>query len=151
MEHHAHQFLDNGGITTHSVDGELASIGIKGLFGGKTFFGSDGHLIGHVEPNAFGGKSIYHGLDPNPISRLIPTPDGYSDANHPGSDSLHLMKLGNTTVGTHEGNTQFMAYDLGHGFPSVMSFSDPLLHLTDYLMPQLHLGSYSPMSSTNSV
>ena len=139
MENHVHQYTHHNGVTTHSIDGEQASIGIKGLFGGKTFFGSGGHLIGHSEPTLHGGTNIYQGQNLNPIAKLVHTPDGFADANHPGHDGLHILKIGNSTVGTHDGNTVYVSHDLGHGFHSVMSFGDPLLHLSSYSMPPLHL------------
>lgn len=137
MEHYVHQILEHGDMSSHHVDDHLASTGIKGLFGGKTFFGGDGQLIGHTEPNAFGGKNVFSGLDPNPIAQTVATPDGHANLAHPGEDGLHILKIGNATSATHDGSPVYVAHDLGHGFHSVMTFSDPLLHLSEYSVPSL--------------
>ena len=135
MEHHIHQFMDQGDIVTHNVDGHLASIGIKGLFGTKTFFGSDGHLIGHTEPNILGGKDFWDGTHLK--SKTVPTHDGYTDLIHP-NNSVHFNQLGNTTTAMTADGHQYVMQNLGHGFHTVMNFADPLMHICEYSMPGLH-------------
>jgi hypothetical protein len=126
--------LNQGDISNHIVDGDLASIGIKGLFGAKTFFGSDGQLIGHTEPNTLGGKDVWDGT--HLVSKTIPTQDGYTDLIHP-ENSVEFTHVGNTTTAMTADGHHFVIQDLGHGFHTVMNFADPLMHIGEYSMPGL--------------
>jgi hypothetical protein len=138
MENHAHQFIDHNQITSHYVDGEAASIGIKGLFGSKSFFDKAGNLICHTEYNPLGGKTVFNAFDLNHVYKSTHTCDGNIKIYQPGDVGLHITHKNNATIGDSNGNTQFISHDLGQGFYSVMSFSDPLLHLSDYEIPELY-------------
>lgn len=127
--------MNQGDISTHNVDGHLSSIGIKGLFGSKTFFGSDGHIIGHTEPNILGGKDVWNGT--HLVSKTVPTQDGYNDLIHP-EHSVHFNHIGNTTTAMTADGHQFVIQNPGNGFHTVMTFADPLMHIGEYSMPGLH-------------
>ncbi len=139
MEHHIHQFIDQGDTTNHYVDGHLASIGIKGLFGSKTFFDSHNHPIGHTEPNPMGGKATF-----DAHNHLI----GHTEPNSTGGKAIfdsHNHLIGHTQANSQGGHDVWhgshlaaSTQDIGHGFSTVMSFADPLLHIGEYSMPSLH-------------
>lgn len=133
MEHHVHQFQHHGDLTTHIVDGHAVSTSIKGLFGAKTFLDHNGSQFARTEPNAFGGKDLFHG--PHLVGKTVATKLGYHDLL--GGHDTQVMKHGNATVSSQQGNTVSMMHDLGHGFVSVMSQVDPLQHVHDYVMPVL--------------
>lgn len=131
MEIHNHHFVDHGDLSSHYVDGELTSLGIKGLFGTKTYFAPDGQIIGHSEPNLYGGRDVWHGTEL--IEKSAPTKVGHVDLLG-GHDPSVVTKIGSEEMGT-DGSGGYVAYDLGHGFSTVMSHADPLLHVGEYTMP----------------
>ena len=122
-------------MSEHVVDGHLASIGIKGLFGGKTYFDHNGHMIGHTEHNRLGGRDVFHGA--KLVDHTVPFRSGATDPLHPGHSYTTIKGIGGEHVQYADGSSA-QIQDLGHGFASVMSFSDPLMHLASYTIPHLH-------------
>ena len=134
MDHHVHSFHDHGNMSFHSVDGHLASIGIKGLFGAKTYFDHHGHQIGHTQPNVFGGKDVWHGTKLTHVT--APTKTGITDLLHP-DHAVHTVKIHGLTTHHQDGHMTHI-FHTGNEFASVMNHSDPLMHVAAYKVPPIH-------------
>jgi hypothetical protein len=136
MHDHIHSYTDHNDLSTHHVDGELTSIGIKGLFGGKTYLSPDGHMIGRTEPNVLGGKDTFH--EARLVDHNVSYKNGVIDPLHPEHSYTTIKGLGGTHI-QHADGSEVHYQDLGHGFTSVMNFSDPLMHISSYKVPPINL------------
>lgn len=132
-----HQILHSGNLSDHLADGEHISTGIKNAFSDHYFMGDGSHES--VYPDAAGGKVVYH--DGQMYERVVP--DGHGSHNvYDGQ--MHLK----ATIGPEINHGHTVFHDglvvssqlLGHGASTVMHYSDPLLHLSEYSMTKLVLG-----------
>jgi hypothetical protein len=139
MTDHHHLLHSTGDnlLHEHTVDGEHVATSMKNVFGGETFI-KDGRVIAESRENFQGGVDVYHGT-----TQVIHTEHGVMG----GQDVYHGTDLvGHTATNahggidlTHHGFPEISSIPLDHGFTSVMVHDDPLLHTSEYQVPELDL------------
>ncbi|HYD16457.1 MAG TPA: hypothetical protein VEB03_00470 [Candidatus Nanoarchaeia archaeon] len=138
-----HQFVHNGDITHHSVNGEHVSTAFKNTFGGHDYFDNHNHMFESTTKNVFGGKDVMHNgqLQERSMPNVHGGHDVY-DGNmqlkvstlknvHGGHDALSHGKLVSTSIPTGHGTSSVFHWGAGN--------TDPLAHVGEYVMSKLVL------------
>jgi hypothetical protein len=127
-----------GGMSDHSVNGDMVSTGVKNAFS-QDIARTDGTHEWVVQ-NAQGGHDVYHGS--TLFEKTIPTghgSHGVYDSQMQLKATIHPnMQHGHDVL--HGGTLIESSMPLGHGASTVMHYSDPLIHLSEYSMTKLVLG-----------
>lgn len=126
-----------GDIEVHHAEGEAVSMSIKNVFGGNDYF-HDGQLAVRTAPNIQGGQDLVE--DGRTVLHSEPNVHGGDDYYHQG------QHVGSAIPNAHGGLDMYSNGDLtassmplNDGFSIVMEHSDPLLHIDDYHIGELHL------------
>jgi hypothetical protein len=132
--HHINHF---GDMSEHTVNGDMVSTGVKNAFS-QDYSRADG-IHEWAVPNGAGGTDVYHGT--TLYEKIVPHGHGEhdvydSDMQLKGTVSSNVHG-GHDVV--HDGTLVESSMPAGYGFFSVLNYSDPLSHLSEYSMSKLVL------------
>ena len=132
-----HMFHD-GDISQHTINGELISTGVTNAFSQDYFLSDGAHE--HAVPNAEGGMDVYK--DGALHERIIP--DGHG-SHHVYDSQMQLKATINPNMlhghdVLHDATLLESSIPGIHGASTVLNYSDPLAHLSEYSMTKLVLG-----------
>lgn len=137
------QFVHQGDVTHHFVDGEHVSVAVKNVFGGQDYYDNSNHLLVRSLADAEHGHELVDGA-----GKLV----GHTHPNEDhGEDFIAAdgKLLAHTSANVHGGQDVRDGYGtlhastmpVGHDFVQVMHHSDPLLHCEGFYLPKLDLNS----------
>jgi hypothetical protein len=132
-----HEIHHIGDMSDHTVNGENISNGVRNSFS-QEYARADGIHEWAVK-NPQGGEDVYHGT--TLYEKTIPTGHGSHDIY---DSQMHLK--GTVIPNVHHGHDVWQggslvesSLPLGHGVSTVMNYSDPIAHLSEYSMSKLVL------------
>jgi hypothetical protein len=132
-----HQISQIGDMSEHTINGDMVSTGIKNGFS-QDYFSADGTHEWAV-PDGAGATDVHHGT--SLYEKVVPHGHGVNDVY---DSDMHLKATVAPNVhGGHDvtqnGTLIESSMPLGHGSFSILNYSDPLSHLSEYGMSKLVL------------
>lgn len=108
------------------------------IFGGENIY-EDGKMVANAHSNIFGGQDYYddkHGVVVTTKSNIFGGHDiysadhGYEGSTHQGIDGINYID--------HSGMQSIATHEMGN-VTTILSYSDPLAHVGNYILPTMIL------------